>query len=182
MAELQVYLLGGHRENVPPIQTAPRRLRLAAHSMAQRPQRGTTTLSHDDGGLRPACAPYQANRALLQLAEDECALFPKGAHELENNVYVDDALAGGDTLEDALDVRDQLINILNAAGMKLDKWSSNYAALLPDDSPAASSRLFSETNSVSALGLLWKPAHDCFTFRVDLGPRPKTFHEEIRAI
>ena len=122
-----------------------------------------------------ACAPYQANRALLQLAEDERALFPKGAHVLENHVYVDDALAGGDTLEDALDVRDQLINILNAAGMKLDKWSSNYAALLPDDSPAASSRLFSEINSVSALGLLWNPAHDCFIFRVDLGPLPKTF-------
>ena len=122
-----------------------------------------------------AYVPYQANKALLQLADDEWEPFPKGAHVLENHVYVDDALAGGDTLEDALDIRNQLINILNTAGMKLEKWSSNYATLLPDDSPAATSRLFSETNSVSALGLLWNPAHDCFTFRVDLGPLPKTF-------
>ena len=40
-----------------------------------------------------ACAPYQANKALLQLAEDEWEPFPKGAHVLENHVYVDDALA-----------------------------------------------------------------------------------------
>ena len=122
-----------------------------------------------------ACAPYQANRALLQLAEDERERFPQGAHVLENHTYVDDALAGSDTLEEALDVRAQLVHILHAAGMYLDKWSRNHAALLPDASKEARSRLFSETNAVSALGLLWSPALDGFTFSVNLGPPPKIF-------
>ena len=43
------------------------------------------------------CAPYQANRALLKLAEDERDKFPKGAQVLEENVYVDDAFAEATT-------------------------------------------------------------------------------------
>ena len=86
---------------------------------------------------------------------------------------MDDALVGGDTLDEAQVARTQLISILEAAGMKLDKWSSNHAALLPADS-TATSRSFAETNTVSALGLLWSPVHDCFTFKVTLGPLPKT--------
>ena len=118
-----------------------------------------------------ACAPYQANRALLQLAEDERERFPLGTHLLEHHVYVDDALVRGDTLSQAQDARKQLIGILG-------KWSSNHAALLPADS-TATSRFFAETNTVSTLGLLWSPAHDCFTFKVTLGPLPRTFTERL---
>ena len=98
-----------------------------------------------------ACAPYQANRALLLLAEDERERFPLGAHLLEHQVYVDDALVGGDTLSQAQDVRKQLIGILETAGTKLDKWSSNHAALLPADS-TATSHFFVETNTVAPGG------------------------------
>ena len=91
---------------------------------------------------------------------------------------MDDALVGGDTLSQAQDVRKQLIGILEVAGMKLDKWSSHHAALLPADS-TATSRFFAEINTISALGLLWSPAHNCFTFKVTLGPLPRNFTKRL---
>ena len=94
---------------------------------------------------------------------------------LEQHVYVDDALARGDTLEEALDVRNQLIGILKATGMDLDKWSVNHVALLSHDSATTNPRRFSEANTISALGLLWNPRLDCFTFKVKLGPTPSNF-------
>ena len=93
-------------------------------------------------------------------------------------MYVDDALVGGHTLSQAQDARKQLIGILETACMKLDKWSSNHATLLPADS-TATSRFFAETNTVSVLGLLWSPSHNCFTFKVTLGPLPRTFTKRL---
>ena len=110
-----------------------------------------------------------SNRSLLKLAEDERDAFPKGAPTLEENVYVDDAFAGGDTVKDALDSRNQLIFILRAAGMTLDKWSANDAKLLPDSNSMASSPLdLTESDTVSTLGLRGHPIMDHFSFKVTL--------------
>ena len=119
------------------------------------------------------CAPYQANRALLQLARDDRHLFPKGAEVLERHTYVEDMLTGADSLREAREVRDQLIAILGSAGMTLDKLSSSIDSLLPSKSTTATSpRLINETDAVSILGLLWDPARDSFSFRVLLAAQP----------
>ncbi|XP_058810074.1 uncharacterized protein LOC131675195, partial [Phymastichus coffea] len=120
-----------------------------------------------------ACAPFQAIRALLQLASDERLKFPVGASILERNVYVDDALAGADTLENAKDERDQLVGILHSAGMELDKWSSNHPALLTGLSDVSTQDLpIDAPDVVSTLGLLWSPRSDAFRFRVN--------HDELK--
>ena len=46
-----------------------------------------------------ASAPYLATRCLQQLAEDDFSLAPEA---LTNNFYVDDALCGANTIQDAL--------------------------------------------------------------------------------
>ncbi|XP_058791049.1 uncharacterized protein LOC131664177 [Phymastichus coffea] len=114
-----------------------------------------------------ACAPYQANRALRQLAEDEREKFPLGASILENHTYVDDAFAGANTIEEALKSRSQLIGILKSAGMELDKWSANDHRLLTSLNDVHTQELdLSADDVVSTLGLRWIPSLDQFCFRV----------------
>jgi len=59
-----------------------------------------------------ASAPYLATRLLQQLAEDESKDFSLPPETLTNNFYVDDALCGANTIEDALKLRQELIALL----------------------------------------------------------------------
>ena len=49
-----------------------------------------------------ASATYLATRCLQQLAEDESKDFSPAPETLTNNFYVDDALCGANTIEEAL--------------------------------------------------------------------------------
>jgi len=53
-------------------------------------------------------APYLAMHAIHQLARDKEHCFSLGALAVRENMYVDNILAGGDTLKDALETRAQL--------------------------------------------------------------------------
>jgi len=66
-------------------------------------------------------APYLAIRTLLQLASDEECRFPQGALAVREHTYVDDVLAGGDSLEDALEIKKQTEQMLQAGGFSLSK-------------------------------------------------------------
>ena len=114
---------------------------------------------------------YQAILTLRQLAKDERLRFPEGARILENHLYVDDALAGADSENQARIIQTQLREILFSAGMQLDKWSSNESSLLPSTSTgSAALHSFSDLSTVSTLGLHWNPSHDSFCFKVTLSP------------
>lgn len=54
-------------------------------------------------GLPPS--PYQAQRVLKQLAQDEGEIFPQAADVLLNYVYVDDLVMGAPDVENALNLR-----------------------------------------------------------------------------
>jgi hypothetical protein len=49
-----------------------------------------------------ATRPCLATRCLQRLAEDESKSFSQAPETLTNNFYVDDALCGANTIEDAL--------------------------------------------------------------------------------
>ncbi|XP_046399958.1 uncharacterized protein LOC124166473 [Ischnura elegans] len=115
-----------------------------------------------------ASAPYLAIRTLLQLAEDEEERYPKGSAILRTQTYVDDIFSGGNTIEDAILKRDQLIEILKSAGFPLGKWSSNHPTLLTGIHTALSNEkciVYSDT--VPTLGLKWSPEFDYFSFNVN---------------
>jgi len=57
-------------------------------------------------------APYLATRCLQQLAEDESKDFSLTSETLANNFYVDDALCGANTIEDVLNLQQELIALL----------------------------------------------------------------------
>ncbi|XP_076660452.1 uncharacterized protein LOC143363803 [Halictus rubicundus] len=114
------------------------------------------------------CAPYLALRTLLQLAEDEKQRFPRGASILRTATYVDDILAGADSIEDAERTQGELIGICKAGGFVRKKWSANHSALLsalPADFLAESSTIpWHPETGCSALGLTWHPATDTLAF------------------
>ena len=116
-----------------------------------------------------ACAPFIANACMLQLAEDEQTTFPEGAKVLQEGRYVDDLFAGGDSLEEALLVRNQLIGILHSAGMKVGKWAVNNSALLTNvnvNNSTDEGTMIQEQDVVSTLGLKWLSSEDAFCFKV----------------
>ncbi|XP_043467389.1 uncharacterized protein LOC122501742 [Leptopilina heterotoma] len=117
-----------------------------------------------------ACAPYLAIRTLHQLADDEQREFPIAAHFLKNDFYVDDFLSSAKTLQDALDIRNELITLLSKGGFTLRKWVSNDPRLCENFVGNISDEHMSldPSNVVKTLGLRWNPTSDEFLYIVNL--------------
>ncbi|GFX44380.1 integrase catalytic domain-containing protein [Trichonephila clavipes] len=85
-------------------------------------------------------APFLATRTLKQLALDEAGNFPLGSSVVMSDMYIDDVLTGAETLLEAKELKNQLINIF-AKG---------------------------DLSEIKVLGVYWNPKHDCFSFRVKI--------------
>lgn len=114
------------------------------------------------------CAPFLAIRTLLQLAEDLKDSYPLASKIIRENLYVDDVLAGGHTIQEAVRSRDELIEAMDSAGFKLMKWSSNEPQIiqdLPQEKLLPVKWLdISEDSSTKTLGIRWNISGDYFTF------------------
>jgi hypothetical protein len=77
-----------------------------------------------------ASAPYLAMKCLQQLAHEFAKKFPHATKVLLENMYMNDILTGTDTLEDAITLRDNLINVVDKGDFALAKWSSNDDSIL----------------------------------------------------
>lgn len=115
-------------------------------------------------------APYLATRCLEQLSIDEAANYPAAALVVKSSFYVDDLLAGFDSLDEAMAATKQIIPMLASAGLSLRKWSSNRRQIL-EDIPVEyreTQKLLELDNSapIQALGLLWEPNSDELRFKV----------------
>ncbi|GFW13796.1 integrase catalytic domain-containing protein [Trichonephila clavipes] len=85
-------------------------------------------------------APFLATRTLKQLALDEAGNFPLGSSVVMSDMYIDDILTGAETLLEAKELKNQLMNIF-AKG---------------------------DSSEIKVLGVYWNPKHDCFSFRVKI--------------
>ncbi|XP_058789071.1 uncharacterized protein LOC131663035 [Phymastichus coffea] len=114
-----------------------------------------------------ACAPYLALRTIRQLCADEGA---------ENDLYMDDFLSGGHSLETTRRLRDQLIALLTAGGFHLRKWEASDPVLLEDiavdDHLRPSWVHLSADGPVTELGVGWSPTTDRFRFKPPASPHP----------
>ena len=119
-----------------------------------------------------ASAPFQAIRAMQQLAHDYQDKFPLAAAILLRDFYVDDVITGQNSIEEALEVQRQLIALCNEGGFPLRKWSSNETALL--ESLSADMRetklplTLDSDDKIKTLGLRWSPGTDQFSFLVKI--------------
>jgi hypothetical protein len=114
------------------------------------------------------CASFLATRCLSQIAIDVDDVAIKRV--IHQDFYVDDLLSGGESDDQLFHVYQQLQSTLNQYGFPLRKWCSSspqLMSLIPQahDDPNFVIKL-SDENTVSALGLLWQPANNCFKFNV----------------
>jgi hypothetical protein len=77
-------------------------------------------------------ASYLATACLNKLSNDEASRYPEACRALNQYFYVDDFLGDAAALSEGFKLRDDLITVLNKAGMELRKWSSNDHRLLKD--------------------------------------------------
>ncbi|XP_076549256.1 uncharacterized protein LOC143307957 [Osmia lignaria lignaria] len=115
-----------------------------------------------------SAAPYLAIRCLSQLAQDEGHRFPDAAQNLVRDFYVDDLLTGASTVKGALALRDQMIQLLNSAGLQIRQWASNHKPLLhglPEQDINKRHHL-GESSTIKTLGVVWDSTDDTIQYSV----------------
>ncbi|XP_058456563.1 uncharacterized protein LOC131433960 [Malaya genurostris] len=118
-----------------------------------------------------ASSPFLATMALRQLAEDEKERYPLGAGAVRKSFYIDDVLTGASSLEKAMEVKNQIVGLLNEGGFDAHKFCSNAESLLatiPEHQREGCVDITNPTvNTVmKTLGVSWNPKEDTFTFIV----------------
>lgn len=134
-----------------------------------RPQDDIKSFSLETVTYGTASAPFLATRALQQLAEDEKSKYPLAARITKRDFYVDDLLSGADSIQEALDLQKQLVEMLECGGFELHKWCANTPELLakiPIERREQKVDL-SENATVKTLGLAWHPSRDVFVVSID---------------
>ncbi|GFV91655.1 integrase catalytic domain-containing protein [Trichonephila clavipes] len=113
-----------------------------------------------------SCAPFLAIRTLKQLCEDEKHRFPQAAKLAKDHFYVDDLLAGADSVDSARKIVHELQNLMSAGGFELRKWSCTHPEVLSDLPNTLktniSSHSFDEESTQKILGLFWDLNEDSF--------------------
>ena len=120
--------------------------------------------------------------ALRRTAEDNRSEFSKDVvNTVKRNFYVHDCLKSVRSVENAVEVVDQLREILSRGGFRLTKWSCNRSEVLdtiPQDEKSPSVLdldLDKDKLPVQrTLGLHWNMESDKFIFKVVLKDRPNT--------
>ncbi|XP_058448896.1 uncharacterized protein LOC131428854 [Malaya genurostris] len=125
-----------------------------------------------------ASAPYLATRVLQQLADDEHNNYPKAAEVLRKDFYVDDLFSGGGNIEETIEIRKQLNELLSKGGFELRKWASNEPTVLegipPEDRALRETVDLDRDKCIKTLGLLWEPSTDQLRYRIQLPPSTDT--------
>ncbi|GFQ89622.1 pro-Pol polyprotein [Trichonephila clavata] len=117
-----------------------------------------------------ASAPYLAIKCLQQLALNESNNFPLASKAALKDFYVDDLMSGANSLSEALELQNQLTQMVSSAGLVLRKWASNCSEFLnsidSDMRLSNTSLNIDNDDTVKTLGILWHPASDVFYFKI----------------
>ncbi|XP_011858745.1 PREDICTED: uncharacterized protein LOC105556271 [Vollenhovia emeryi] len=113
-------------------------------------------------------ASYLAIRTLNHHSDQYASRYPIGSRAVKRSVYVDDFLSGADTLQEAMVLRDALIELLKVGSFELSKWASNCPELLQNirNRDGELIALHDETDS-SILGIQWNQVEDALHFAYD---------------
>ena len=118
------------------------------------------------------CAPTCSNYALLRSAEDNQEQFPTAAAVVKRNFYMDDFFKSVRSSDEALELQQELVEMLNLAGFHLTKWISNEKEVIkhiPESERAPSVKVVEESIIMPmerALGVMWDTSSDCFVYEV----------------
>lgn len=114
-------------------------------------------------------APFLAIRTLHKLADDEAHNFPKASKILKRDFYVDNLLTGANSLDEILQLRDELIQLVRKGGFELRQWASNHKHALDNfDQRTLDLDCAINDDPVSkTLGVAWNSLTDSFIFTVN---------------
>ncbi|XP_062535483.1 uncharacterized protein LOC134204724 [Armigeres subalbatus] len=118
--------------------------------------------------IKEASTTTKVTRALQHVASDEGNNKPVAGQALRKNFNVDDFIGGEKITEEAIQLREELANLLLKGGFMLRKWTSNRLEVLQglqDDQIGTQSSLqFTPNESIKALGIRWEPESDTLRF------------------
>ena len=94
--------------------------------------------------------------------------FPENVYEmLRHAFYVDDGSGGADSVDEALQLKQDLIAAMKSGGFTLTKWKSNAVEVMDEDPNVAVDLSAKLEEPTKVLGVQWLPSTDCFIFRCD---------------
>ncbi|XP_049865523.1 uncharacterized protein LOC126366459 [Pectinophora gossypiella] len=114
-------------------------------------------------------SPYLAIRTLHQLADDHCAQWPRAAEIIKHDTFMDDITVGAPSVEEAIELKNELVKLLDCAKFELRKWSSNspeFLSQLPSEHCQIPKPFCDNSNqhTLKILGIQWDPTQDNFTY------------------
>ncbi|XP_048004347.1 uncharacterized protein LOC125240497 [Leguminivora glycinivorella] len=114
-------------------------------------------------------ASFLAMMTLKRLARDEQENYPEASKILEESFYMDDLIHGSHSIEQAIKLINDIIDLLRTAGFNLRKWSSNREEVLEHIQNKQDNQNltinFKQDDISKTLGLSWNPTEDVFTFQ-----------------
>jgi hypothetical protein len=109
-------------------------------------------------------SPFLATRCLKKLAEGNLTSHPRATQVLLSDFYVDDLLSGAPTLQEAIDIQQELSKLLDTAGFPLRKWASKNSSFMdtiPEELRETRQTLsLDNEDGVTTLGLQWNTKTD----------------------
>lgn len=115
-----------------------------------------------------ASAPYHAQRCLKQAADDSAEEYPETAATICHDFYMDDFISGRESVQQLLQLKREVTQILARVGMELRKWNSNVSELLGNTEKETPLTSNEETKT---LGIRWNAGEDMFKFKVSMPTR-----------
>ena len=124
------------------------------------------------------CSPFLPISTVQNHAQHHHSEYPKAADEVSENMYVDDLLTGAEDAENAVQLKNDLRNLLNSGGFKLTKWASNSDKVMksiPPQERAQQSVICDESeediekmsNLLKVLGVSWDIKEDLLLFKAN---------------
>ncbi|XP_041452039.1 uncharacterized protein LOC121405436 [Drosophila obscura] len=124
-------------------------------------------------------APFLAVRVLDQLAHDHQHEFPTAAKILKEEFYMDDVLTGAYTEEELICKRDELIQLMERAGMELGKWVSNSSRIFVGTLTSTNTPGKGLHSTAKVLGIHWDPEKDNLSYNVCLSSNPDSNKRQV---
>lgn len=128
-------------------------------------------------------ASYNAVKAMIQCGLDHAPVYPRAAKAIRDSFYMDDFLACYDTVDEAIEMRQEIDTVLKDGGFILRKWRSNDWNVLNDCVNVDHGEMSLEEEQIaSVLGLKWQVNLDSFQFNVcSLSPTSKQYTKRTMA-
>ena len=123
-----------------------------------------------------AASSYAANMCIKQNTQDFFHQFPMAAKAVDSSFYVDDALTGADSVDEAITLQQQLQELSKHAGFTLRKWNSSNPPVLqhiPDElkNTQVQCILPDDYEYTKTLGVKWNTIVGHFRLTISVSPR-----------